>query len=307
MTRRSQELNHLVAQAHALIYGRPVKRRQSGFSLWFQVLAIPVAIRRSWHYHGLAALVLGLATLYGYFGAAADPDWALNFTFPGDSRTPYATRSELLESLLQGRQGEIDSGEKTLFAASLWQNNTKVALMAFFLGFLGGIPTALLLLYNGVMLGTYTYTFHSNGLAYEWWAWILPHGFTELGAIVLLAGGGFWIGQAILHPGNRTRVEVLSERRADVIRLLLFAFPALFLAALIESFVRQSGLSDPARYTFAVLSLLPWVAYLGFVRPPTQALEAADAEQTLARRQVALPEDDELIGAFLRNKLRTRR
>jgi len=182
-------------------------------------------------------------------------------------------------------------GEKSAFAAMLWQNNTKVALTSFFSGLLAGIPSALLITYNGSLLGTYTQIFHAHGLAFEWWAWILPHGVTELLALVLLAGGGMWIGRMLLLPGQTPRLELFREARGDLFRLVLFAFVMLLFAALCESFVRQSGLSDPARYAFAAGTAVLWAAYLGFARTPARLAQRILAARTVAERAVPLPDE----------------
>lgn len=292
-TVREQRLNALVTRAHAVVYGRP-QRRPFLATLSYQVMAFPLTIRRTWPYHVAAGAILVLAGVYGYFGSAEDPDWTRSFTFPGDERTPYATEAELLATLRDGR--EMGSGRKAAFAAQLWQNNTKVALIAYFLGFLACVPTVLALGMNGLMLGTYSFTFHQKGLAYEWWAWILPHGITEMLSIVLLAGGGLMVGHRVIAPGERTRAEALRAVRADAVRLVCFAFPLLFVAALIESFVRQSHLTDGARYVFAGLTALFWIGYLGFVRPTRDAVEQVIAPATVAQRAVPLPTEDELLG-----------
>ena len=182
-------------------------------------------------------------------------------------------------------------GEKSAFAAFLWQHNTKIALTSFFSGLLAGLPSALLITYNGSVLGTYTQTFHAHGLAFEWWAWILPHGVTELLALVLLAGGGLWIGRLVLLPGQARRLELFRASRGDLFRLALFAFVMLLIAALIESFVRQSALSDPARYVFAACTALFWVAYLGFARAPAGAAQRILAARSVAERAVPLPDE----------------
>lgn len=296
--RRKEELNQLVSRAHAIVYGRTPRTKARGSWFLWSFLAFPVTVRNSLRYHALAALLLVLGAVYGYFGAAADPDWTLSFVFPGDDRTPYASRDELLETLRAGRGGEVDSASKTVFAAVLWQHNTKVALFVFFTGFLAAIPTVLLMLQNGIMLGTYTYTFTVHDLGYEWWAWILPHGITELLAIVLLAGGGLWIGHIVIAPGDRGRAARFRGIRGDLVRLVCFAFPMLFLAALIESFVRQSQLGDTGRYVFAAISAIVWGLYLGLVRPPRRLIELQTAPVTVAERAVPLPTAGEILGTL---------
>lgn len=305
--RQRDELNRLVSRAHSVIYGRPPQGRNAA-AFFLSFLAFPETVRRTWRYHVLAALVLALGGLYGYLGAARDPEWALEFV-AGDTRTPYASRVELHASLMGGRPAdsidlddaqaeahhEHDVGEKAQFAAFLWQHNTKGALIALFSGFLLGLPTVLILLLNGNLIGVYTQIFASHGLTYEWWAWILPHGITELGAVVLLAGGGLYVGHTVLVPGERTRRDALREIRTDVTRLALFAFPMLFLAALIESFVRQSGIGDSARYVFAAATAIFWTAYLGWGRLPESA-RAFAKRRTIAERAVPLPVYEEILG-----------
>lgn len=293
--RRRDQLNRLVARGHAVLYGRDAQRRSKGRGFLLQLLMLPVTFRRSIHYHAAAAALLLAGGVYGYLGAEADPEWSLNFVLAGDDRTPYATHDELLASLHTGREGEVDVGQHASFAAQLWWNNTRVALLAFFSGFLAGIPTALLDLFNGVLLGSYTYTFHAHGLGYEWWAWILPHGVTELLGVVLLSGGGLWIGHMIVAPGETTRMDRLRARRGDLARLALLAFPMMFAAALFESFVRQSPLDDATRYQIAGGTALFWIVVLGFVGPTSAALTEARRGTTHARRRVDLPTTTELL------------
>lgn len=295
-TGQRERLNALVARAHALIYAGSTPPAGSALrTVLVALLQVPPAVRRAWRYHLLAALLLALGGLYGWVGAGGDADWALELQLQaGDERTPFATREELLATLRAGREGGLR--DKALFAVFLMQNNTRVALLSFFAGLLGGLPTALLLLFNGAVVGAYTHTFHARGLAFEWWAWLLPHGVTELLAIVLLGGGGLLMGRALLAPGELGRRERLRELRPDALRHLLLAFPMLFLAGLIESFVRQSDLSDPARYLFAAATAAAWAAWLGLGRPPERWVRRLAVAPTLAERVVPLPLDEELLG-----------
>jgi uncharacterized membrane protein SpoIIM required for sporulation len=295
------QLNRLVADAHHVIYGRA--HRGSGLRVIAQTfLAFPEVVRKTAAYHVVALALLLIGGLYGFAGASHDPEWALRYAVAGDVRVPYATTEELRETLLTGRDPDapMATGEKAQFASFLWQNNTRVALLAFFAGFFAGVPTVFLLLTNGLHIGVYSATFHSHGLATEWWAWILPHGVTEFLAIILLAGGGLYLGRQIIAPGARTRRAALRDARAPALNLALFAFPMLFAAALLESFLRQSTLGDPARYVVALGTAGFWAFYLGFVRVPASWRESEQERRTQAERWVALPLEDELFGARAR-------
>ncbi|MCZ6603066.1 MAG: stage II sporulation protein M [Planctomycetota bacterium] len=303
-TRRIEYLNRLVSRGHAALYGR--SRRGSGLgTLLWSPLAFPQVVRQTWPFHLTALLLILLSGFYGYHGALADPEWGLEILPASESRTPYADREELRQTLLMGRpdyeraKGEPDfqGGHKALFASFLWANNTRVGLLAFFSGILGGIPTIILDLYNGLLIGVYTATFHRHGLAYEWWAWILPHGVTEFLAIILLSGGGLLIGHRVVAPGARSRVEALGSIRGQVLHLLLFAFPMFFVAAAIESWVRQSGMTDGTRYIFAAATALFWTGYFLWGHVPERARRFREA-RTIAEEWAPTPTEEELLAGL---------
>jgi uncharacterized membrane protein SpoIIM required for sporulation len=294
--RAREHLNSLAARAHALLYA-PKGTGAAWRTVLLAPVIIPGVVRRTLPYH-LAACALFLAGgLYGFLGAREDPDWALRFVPPGETRTPFAERDELYKTLRQGRDEDLAVSDqyKTAFTAFLWRHNTSVGLKAFFGGVLAAVPTALLLLFNGAFLGVYSAAFHRHGLAYEWWAWILPHGVTEIMAVLLLGGGGLLVGKTIL-VGERGagRREAFRRIRGTLMYLVLLAFPLFLIAAIIEGFVRQSELSDSGRYVFAAVSAAVWLAYFTLVGVSrTQA--AGVTARTEAEAFVALPGDEELL------------
>lgn len=129
------------------------------------------------------------------------------------------------------------------------------------LGVLAGIPTSLLMIYNGMILGVFVAIHLRAGINAEMWAWILPHGVTEIGAIILCGGVGLILGKAIVSPGMETRTEALRRAGEEAGLTMLGAGGMLCVAAVIESFLRQSHLSTGARLTFAGVSALFWGAF----------------------------------------------
>ena len=69
----------------------------------------------------------------------------------------------------------------------------------------------------------------------------------------------------------------------------------LLVAALIESFVRQSALSDPARYAFASATALFWALYLGCVRLPSGVASREREQATVTEIRVPLPDERDLM------------
>ena len=86
--------------------------------------------------------------------------------------------------------------------AFLFTHNAQIALLAFALGFACCLPTAFLMIYNGLMLGAFFAVFAQHGLGVELGGWLFIHGMTELFAVTLAGAAGFHIGWALAFPGD---------------------------------------------------------------------------------------------------------
>ncbi len=261
----TQYLNDLTAAAHGLIYLPPRQSLFAGIGQFvFEGFARSLA--RNWRVHAISAALLAGGALLAYFASMADPLAAYALWPRQDPRQPGSTREQLLEVLRGGR--DQTGGTKFLFASFLFAHNLKVGLLALATGVLAAIPTAILMIYNGMILGVFVAIHQRAGIDAELWAWILPHGVTELGAIVLCGGVGLMLGQAVVAPGLLTRTEALRQAGHQAGITSLGVAGMLFLAAIIESYLRQSHLSTSARLIFAAGSALFWVAFIvhGFLR-----------------------------------------
>ncbi len=251
-------LNDLVASAHGLIYLPPKRSVLSGLRtfLWD---GFARALARQWKAHALSAGLLLGGALLAYLLSMADPlaNYAL---WPReDPRQPGSSHDQLLEVLRGSR--DDSGGTKFAFASFLFTHNLKVGLLAMALGVLAGIPTSMLMIYNGMILGVFVAIHLRAGIDAEMWAWILPHGVTEIGAIILCGGVGLILGRAIVAPGLSTRTEALRRAGEEAGLTALGVGGMLCAAAAIESFLRQSHLSTGSRLAFAGASALFWAAF----------------------------------------------
>lgn len=251
-------LNDLVGSAHGLIYLPPKQSVLAGLRE-FLLEGFARVLARHWKAHAVSAGLLFGGALLAYLLSISDPlaNYAL---WPReDVRQPGSTPEQLLEVLRGNRDGS--GGEKFAFASFLFVHNLKVGLLAMALGVLAGIPTSLLMIYNGMILGVFVAIHLRAGINAEMWAWILPHGVTEIGAIILCGGIGLILGKAIVSPGLETRTEALRKAGEEAGLTVLGVGGMLCAAAVIESFLRQSHLSTGARLTFAGVSALFWVGF----------------------------------------------
>ena len=69
----------------------------------------------------------------------------------------------------------------------LFSHNTLVGIMTFGLGLAAGVPTLMLIVYQGLGLGAFLALHYNRGLTVDFLGWISIHGTTELGALILLA------------------------------------------------------------------------------------------------------------------------
>jgi len=251
-------LNNLTAAAHSIIY-LPVKK-SSSLRIWsFVSVGFARAVARTLPYHVVASTLLTLGAVLAYFAVRQDPAAAYALLPAGEFRQPGMTSEQLSNILGSGR--DMGGGVKFIFASFLFSHNLKVGLLSLATGVLAALPTVLLLVYNGMILGALTSVHHGSGIYAEYWAWILPHGVTELSAIVLCGGIGLLLGRAVVAPGLSTREESLRRAGREAASVCLGIGGMLVFAAIIESYLRQSHLPTWARFAFAAATFALWVFY----------------------------------------------
>ena len=253
-------LEGLCTRAYFFVYGA----RTSIGERMVQFLRVdwPEAVRGAVLSTILAALFLFGGAALAFFLCLQDMDWY--WTIHGhnffETRNPDATVDHL-RSTIYTTPGSHDQDELSAFSSYLFNNNAQIALFAFALGFAFGIPTAWLLVWNGVILGSMYAVFWDKGLGYEFTGWLLIHGVTELFAIILAGAGGFVIGGAVAFPGRRSRLASARESGRKAATIAMGCVIMLIIAALLEGFGRQLINSDAVRYAIAGTTGLLWFGY----------------------------------------------
>ncbi|MEC7290241.1 MAG: stage II sporulation protein M [Pseudomonadota bacterium] len=250
-------LETLCARAYFFVYG--TRSRMSERIAQFFARDWAAAVSAAKGPTLLAFLCLFGGAVLAFFLTLNDNEWYWTFHGGWDSRNPHATYDELRATLYETDRDIIDM--LGAFAAQLFSHNSGIAIFAFALGFALGIPTAVLLIYNGVYLGSFYAVFWQKGLAFELTGWLFIHGVTELFAVILAGAAGFMIGGAVAFPGRKTRMESMRNAGEKASMVIIGAIVMLFLAALLEGFGRQLINSDTVRYTIAGTSLLFWLGY----------------------------------------------
>jgi len=256
-------LETLSARAYFFVYGSraTIQDRLVAFfrTDW------PAAVRGLWRETLVSAALMLLGALVAGWLVMHEPEWFYAFV-PADlsgGRDPAAS-TETLRDTLDGADG---AQGLSAFAAYLFTHNAQVALLAFALGFALGLPTGLLILYNGATLGAFFALFASRGLGFELGGWLLIHGVTELFAVILAGAAGLRIGWAVAFPGQKPRLDAAVEAGRTAGIAMGGVVVMLMFAGLLEGFGRQLIVDTGLRYAVAAATALIWGLYFYAPRP----------------------------------------
>ncbi len=256
-------LESLSTRAYFCVYGARVSLGER--LVQFFAADWPAAVRALWR----ETLAAGGFTALGVIAAVLlmqhSPQWFAAFVPDSlaEGRGPEAS-TQFLRYTLFGRHTD----GLAVLAAFLFTHNAQIAIFAFALGFACCLPTAGLMLYNGLMLGAFLSVFAAKGLGADFGGWVLIHGVTELFAVTLAGAAGFHLGWTLAFPGERSRLEALAGAGRRAATVMAGVVVMLAVAGLLEGFARQLITSTPLRYAVAAATAILWSGY--FYRMPVR-------------------------------------
>lgn len=252
------ELMLLVRRGHALVYG-VADRRDSPIHFLMSGYWRLVAKRR-------VALLVASACLFG--SALVAGTWAVSDPGAAAGLVPAQFRS--VTEPRDGTDLGIPASEQAGLATVIFTNNIRVTLLTFAAGVLLGVGSALVLVYNGVLLGVIAGLSIDAGNGRELFQLVVAHGVLELSCIVVAGAAGLTLGWALVDPGTRTRRDAVLRAARPAVLTVLGTAPWLVLAGLVEGFVTGTGLSLRSIVVIGVgLGAVYWVLVvtLGRGRP----------------------------------------
>ena len=135
-------------------------------------------------------------------------------------------------------------------------NNILVAFRTFVMGAFFLVGTIFILLYNGVMVGTFQYFFVEHNLFLESSLTIWMHGTIEILSIIVAGGAGMVLGRGFIFPGTLSRWQSFQVSAKKGIKIMIGLVPLFVIAGFIEGFItRHTDLPDGVRLGFILLSL----------------------------------------------------
>jgi uncharacterized membrane protein SpoIIM required for sporulation len=241
-------LNNLASAFHRTIYSRKFEKRSRLITFWKNEQ--PLLIRKHARSLITAFLIFSFAVFIGALSSRYDKRFSR--VVLGETYTRMTEQNiENEDPLAVYKQ----SHQINMFLGITF-NNIRVALTVFALGVLLSAGSAILLFYNGIMIGTFHYIFYEHNLLAESLKTVWIHGSLEIPAIIIAAGAGIVIGNSVLFPGTFSRTHSFQTGAADGLKLLIGVLPLFVVAGFLEGFVtRLTELPDFIRLFIIFISL----------------------------------------------------
>lgn len=250
-------LERVVSAGHNALYRERGGRRAP--VVRYLVRDFPAAVVQSWRYVLLAFLLFAGPAALGY----------------GVIRTHPELQDELVSPVMVSRARQAAANEARgigyaespkedlpILASVIMSNNIRIGFWAFVGGLLLGLPTVLVLVTNGLSLGTGFGVFanyHAGGYLATF---VAGHGVLELTAIFVAGGAGFRLAGAVLFPGDRTRRDALIVEGRVAAGMVGAVVTLLALAGAIEGLLSASDAPSAYKYLTSALSVAFLVIYL---------------------------------------------
>lgn len=240
-------LNELASKTHKQLHGR--KETSGNKLVKFFAKDVPLAAFTRKVELRTSTITFVLAIIVGMISTSGDSGFAR--LIMGD-----AYMNMTIGNIEEGTPMAVyNSSEEFGMFVRLAFNNIRVAFFAFVLGAFVSLGSYIVLLYNGIMVGTFLYFFIERGLLWESTRSIFIHGSLELSAIVVAGAAGLVIGNSILNPGTYSRLDAFRRASFDALRLVISLVPIFTVAAFLEGFVtRHTEMPDVVAIGIIILS-----------------------------------------------------
>jgi uncharacterized membrane protein SpoIIM required for sporulation/uncharacterized RDD family membrane protein YckC len=250
-------LERWVGAGHNVFY-RTEERTWVALRQWL-ISGFPILVRKRWQPIAVAAVALFLPAIIAYTAVRMDAAVARDLL-------PAAAiaQAEMAPGRASEGLGYVDVPEvfMPVMSSSIIANNVQITFFAFAGGILAGAATILLLMFNGVHLGSIAGLYDASGGGRLLWTFVAPHGVIELTAVCIAGGAGIWMGSALILPGRSTRMHALTIRAREAVSMLGGTTALLIIAGLIEGFISPAPISTEAKLVVAAVAALACFAYL---------------------------------------------
>lgn len=136
----------------------------------------------------------------------------------------------------------LSADERAAASSQIMTNNIRVTFLTFAGGIAFAVGAAVVLIYNGMMLGAVTGLAIHVGNGRALFEFVLPHGVLELSCIMVAGAAGMRMGWALVAPGRRRRSEALKLEARAAVEVVVGTAAVLVLSGIVEGSLSTTGL-----------------------------------------------------------------
>lgn len=224
-------LNTIAREFFSIIYNNKKEKRNRFNDFWLEELPqVVIFCKRELI---ISLIVFLLAVGIGIFSSVNDKDFTASIL--GDDYV-----SMTLENIKKGDPMAVykDMNQVEMFLMITY-NNLMVAFRTYVFGLFMSLGTLFILLYNGIMVGSFQYFFAQHNLLATSAMTIWLHGTLEISSIIIAGGAGLTLGSGLLFPGTYSRLQAFQMSAMRSLKLMLGIAPIIITAGIIESFITR--------------------------------------------------------------------
>jgi uncharacterized membrane protein SpoIIM required for sporulation len=228
-------LGAIVQRGHDVLYRAPVPRPRR--VLDFFAGGFPRLVRRLWPYMALSAVLFFVPMVAMYVLVHWRPELAASVLGPEQ----LAEMEKMYDPSDPRHALGRESGTNLAAFGMYILNNITIGLRTFASGLVFGVGAIVVLIANGVIIGTVAGHLTQIGSGGPFWRFVPGHSGPELTAIVLAGGAGLRLGWALIAPGRLSRARALREAGYEGAQVALGVVVLLVLAAFVEAYWSSIG------------------------------------------------------------------
>ena len=224
-------LNQLTSKVHIRIFRNKKERLQHLKNFW--VSELPLLLYKQRKSIRISLIIFLVSCIIGAFSASKDDTFVRLIL--GDQ---YVNKT--LENIEHGNpMGIYDSMNQFEMFLMITFNNIRVSFLVFAAGILFSIGAAVMLFYNGIMLGSFQYLFYAKNLFFISFATIWVHGTLEITSIVIAGGTGIALGNSFMFPGTYSRKVSFQRTARESVKIIIGLIPVFLVAGFIEGYITR--------------------------------------------------------------------
>lgn len=224
-------LNSIAMKMHNNIYGKQQQQWNSLLKFWTR--KIPLEVYRNRKFMLISLILFIVANVIGVVSTIADPDFAIDVMGRG-----YIDMT--LRNIENGNPMAVYGNENMAdMMVGITFNNIMVSFRAYISGIFTCFATGMLLMYNGVMCGTFMTFCQQHSVLTDCLLAMWMHGVIEITSIIIAGGAGLVFGSGWMFPGSLPRGTSFRLAAKSSVKIILGLIPFFIVAGFIESYITR--------------------------------------------------------------------